>query len=87
MARLKAPPADRTAVKVVATNRAARHDYAIDERFEAGIALLGTEVKSIREGGEKNYQRVLDRLKPYQEEVQLHERNVDSLQKELDGQR
>ncbi|HET7088250.1 MAG TPA: SsrA-binding protein SmpB [Anaerolineae bacterium] len=51
MAKPKAPLADRSAVKVVATNRAARHDYAIDERFEAGIALLGTEVKSIREGG------------------------------------
>lgn len=45
------------------------------------------EQEAIREGGEKNYQRVLDRLKPYQEEVQLHERNVDSLQKELDSQR
>ena len=45
MAKPKAPLADRSAVKVVATNRAAHHDYAIDERFEAGIALLGTEVK------------------------------------------
>ena len=51
MAKPKAPLADRSAVKVVATNRAARHDYAIDERFEAGIALLGAEVKSIRAGG------------------------------------
>ena len=51
MAKPKAPLADRSAVKVVATNRAARHDYVIDERFEAGIALLGTEVKSIRGGG------------------------------------
>jgi len=42
---------DRSGVKVVATNRAATHDYAIDERFEAGIALLGSEVKSIRDGG------------------------------------
>jgi hypothetical protein len=45
------------------------------------------EQEAIREGGEKNYQRVLDRLKPYQEEVQLHERNVESLQKEIDNQR
>ncbi|MGA7305057.1 MAG: SsrA-binding protein SmpB [Rhodothermales bacterium] len=36
--------------KVVATNRKARHEYHIGERFEAGIALQGTEVKSIREG-------------------------------------
>lgn len=43
------------------------------------------EQEAIREGGERNYQRVLDRLKPYQEEVQLHERNVESLQKELNN--
>ena len=36
-------------VKVVAQNRRARFDYAIDERFEAGIALTGSEVKSLRE--------------------------------------
>ncbi|MBI3808922.1 MAG: SsrA-binding protein SmpB [Nitrospirae bacterium] len=35
---------------VVATNRKAFHDYAIEERMEAGIVLLGTEVKSLREG-------------------------------------
>lgn len=46
-----------------------------------------TEQEGIREGGEKNYQRVLDRLKPYQETVQLHERNIESLQKELNAQR
>ncbi len=34
----------------VATNRKALHDYFIQERFEAGIALVGTEVKSIRAG-------------------------------------
>jgi SsrA-binding protein len=37
-------------VKVVATNRAARHDYFIDETFEAGLVLQGTEVKSLRQG-------------------------------------
>ena len=35
---------------VVATNRKAFHDYAIEEKFEAGIALTGTEVKSLRFG-------------------------------------
>jgi SsrA-binding protein len=34
----------------LATNRKARHDYEILEKLEAGIALLGTEVKSVREG-------------------------------------
>jgi SsrA-binding protein len=36
--------------KVIASNRKARHDYAILDSFEAGIALLGTEVKSLRAG-------------------------------------
>jgi SsrA-binding protein len=36
--------------QVVATNRKARHDYSILEVFEAGVVLLGTEVKSLRDG-------------------------------------
>jgi SsrA-binding protein len=38
------------AQRVIADNRKAFHDYHILERWEAGVALLGTEVKSIREG-------------------------------------
>ncbi|KUK31447.1 MAG: SsrA-binding protein [Thermoanaerobacterales bacterium 50_218] len=37
-------------IRVVAENRKARHDYFIDETYEAGIALVGTEVKSLRLG-------------------------------------
>jgi SsrA-binding protein len=40
------PPTDQ----VVADNRKARHDYHIDENYEAGIALTGSEVKSLRNG-------------------------------------
>jgi SsrA-binding protein len=36
--------------KLIAQNRRAHHDYFIDERFEAGLVLSGTEVKSLREG-------------------------------------
>src|SRR5882757_1083628 len=38
------------AIKVVAENRKARFNYAIEDTLEAGIALTGTEVKSIRNG-------------------------------------
>ena len=41
-----APPAKH----LIADNRKARHDYHIFDTYEAGIVLLGTEVKSIREG-------------------------------------
>ena len=36
--------------KVVATNRKARHDYTIEDTYEAGLVLTGTEVKSLRQG-------------------------------------
>ena len=37
-------------MKVVANNKKARHDYFIEETYEAGIALTGTEIKSVRQG-------------------------------------
>jgi SsrA-binding protein len=43
-------PAPFDKKKVVAENRRARFDYFVDERVEAGIALTGTEVKSLRQG-------------------------------------
>jgi SsrA-binding protein len=36
--------------RIIASNRRVRHDYAIEDVIEAGIALTGTEVKSLREG-------------------------------------
>ena len=41
---------DRSAVKQIAANRKAYHDYFVEEKFEAGLELCGTEVKSIRQG-------------------------------------
>lgn len=40
----------RESIKLVANNKKAYHDYFIDEKYEAGIELFGTEVKSIRMG-------------------------------------
>jgi SsrA-binding protein len=42
--------ARQTGEKTIAENRRARHDYQLLERIEAGIALTGTEVKSLRDG-------------------------------------
>lgn len=41
---------EKKGVKIAAQNRKARHDYFIEDRYEAGIELAGTEVKSIRAG-------------------------------------
>ncbi len=38
-------------VKIVARNRKATHDYHVESRYEAGLVLLGSEIKSIRAGG------------------------------------
>jgi SsrA-binding protein len=48
MARPRPIPFDKQ--KIVAENRRARYDYAIEDKYEAGIALTGTEVKSLRFG-------------------------------------
>ena len=61
MARPVPPAFDK--VKTVAENRRARYDFAIDQTFEAGIALTGTEVKSLRFGEgtiAKSYAEVKD---------------------------
>mgnify|MGYP000261967200 CR=1 FL=1 len=39
-----------TGPRTIASNRKARHDYHIEERYEAGIVLTGTEIKSVRAG-------------------------------------
>ena len=41
---------EKTGTKVIAVNRKARHDYFVEHTFECGIALAGTEVKSLRAG-------------------------------------
>ncbi|HVX69834.1 MAG TPA: SsrA-binding protein SmpB [Mycobacteriales bacterium] len=42
--------ARETGRKLIAQNRKARHDYAIEDVYEAGMVLVGTEVKSLRKG-------------------------------------
>ncbi len=48
---------------------------------QARVALA--EQEAVRSGDERNYQRVLERLKPYQEAVAQHEKNIASLRQEL----
>ena len=43
-------PDERSGQRLIADNRKARHDYHLYETYEAGVELLGTEVKAIREG-------------------------------------
>ena len=50
MAKKKDKERQQHGPRTVATNRRARHDYHIEETFEAGIVLTGTEIKSARRG-------------------------------------
>ena len=49
MAKSKRTSGAKPGTKLIASNRAARHNYSIDDTLEAGIVLLGSEVKSMRE--------------------------------------
>ncbi|MCD8124899.1 MAG: SsrA-binding protein, partial [Lachnospiraceae bacterium] len=40
----------KDSIKLIASNKKARHDYFIEQTYEAGISLVGTEVKSLRMG-------------------------------------
>ncbi len=62
---------EKDSIKVMAANREARHEYFIEEEYEAGIELCGTEVKSIRAGtlnlkdawcGVKNGELILNQM-------------------------
>ncbi|MCQ2546056.1 MAG: SsrA-binding protein SmpB [Clostridia bacterium] len=62
-------------MKLVANNKKARHDFFIEETYEAGIALTGTEIKSVRMGKvsiKESYAKV------EREEVILHGMNISS---------
>ena len=41
---------DKTSIKLIANNKKAYHEYFIEDKYEAGIELFGTEVKSMRLG-------------------------------------
>jgi SsrA-binding protein len=63
----------KTGRKIVASNRKARHEYEIEETFEAGIALTGTEIKSIR-AGQVNLTDAYARVD--REELWLHQMHI-----------
>ena len=62
-ARQRKKPGNQDNNALIARNRRAFHDYAFSDRYEAGIALQGTEIKSIREGQaslREGYVRLVD---------------------------
>jgi DNA repair exonuclease SbcCD ATPase subunit len=78
----KESPADRLAAK-------ARQRETLERELKQEEELLAeakrklAEQEAIRTGDEKNYARVLERLKPYRDAVEVHEKNIEALKREL----
>lgn len=92
----KAAPAPANFPKVDAGTQKQRDSdrrRILEQELDNEQKLLGqaqkdlAEQESIRLGSERNYQRVLDRLEPYQKKVKLHENNIANLKKELGNRR
>jgi hypothetical protein len=75
--------ADTQRARDEARRKILQDELATEEKSLAEARAKLVEQESVRHGDERNYQRVLDRLKPFQEAVDRHERNVAALKKEL----
>jgi len=62
-------------------------ELANEEEMLGKAKAALAEQESIRTGNERNYARVLQRLKPYQDDVETHEKNVEALKRELQNLR
>lgn len=86
----KAPTAAPTPA-ASAASRAIDRRKILEEELEGEQKRLAdarqklADQQAIRTGDEKNYQRVLDRLKPFTETVEQHEKNVEQLRRELNS--
>ena len=78
----KESPADRAAAKSKQRETLERELTQEESMLADAKRKLG-EQEAIRTGDEKNYARVLERLRPYQDAVEVHEKNVDALKREL----
>jgi septal ring factor EnvC (AmiA/AmiB activator) len=78
----KESASDRVAAKVKQRDTL-EQELTQEESMLADARKKLSEQEAIRGGDEKNYARVLERLKPYQDTVEVHEKNVDALKREL----
>jgi hypothetical protein len=68
-----------------ARRRILEEELSGEEKALAQAKAELTEQEGIRTGDERNYQRVLDRLQKYKDEVERHQKNVEALKKELNS--
>ena len=86
------PPQEPSYPREDAAKRSAareRQRQILEKELTAEEDLLGKaravllEQETVRSGNERNYARMLERLRPYQDDVETHERNVEALKREL----
>jgi type IV secretory pathway VirB10-like protein len=75
-------PAQRSAAKEKQQETLQR-ELAKEQELLAEAKKALADQEAVRSGNERNYARVLERLRPYQESVELHEKNIEALRREL----
>jgi hypothetical protein len=78
----KESPGDRASAKSRQRETLER-ELTQEESMLADARRKLAEQEAVRSGDEKNYARVLDRLRPYQDAVEVHQKNVDALKREI----
>jgi len=78
----KESASDRATAKVK-QRETLENELSQEEAMLAEARKKLTEQEGIRTGDDKNYARVLERLKPYQDTVEVHQKNVEALKREL----
>ncbi len=78
----KESPADRASAKAKQRETLER-ELAQEQQMLADARRKLAEQEAIRTGDERNYAKVLERLRPYKDAVEVHEKNVDALRREI----
>ena len=81
------PPASSAQSRAVDRRKILEEELSDEEKRLGDARTKLTEQEAVRSGDERNYQKVLDRLKPFQDTVKQHEKNVAQLKRELSNLR
>ena len=79
--------ADERAVAKGRQREILEQELANEQKLLADAKQKLTEQESIRSGDERNYAKVLERLQPYKDSVETHEKNIEALRRELNNAR